>query len=111
MPSLRRPGDVFIRHVVQPLTANADPQMEAMTQELIDAAIECGGVTTSPIDCTLRGISSFKADRQALKFFERKCYYDPTAVSESVLLEVCKSCGISIVEDVTDLISSEGHSI
>lgn len=67
----------FVMLFNQPRTAEADLRMEAMTQELIEAAIKCGGRYYLPYRLHASREQFFQAYPQAAQFFERKRHYDP----------------------------------
>jgi len=64
-------------------TSDADARMEAMTQELIDAALECGGRYYLPYRLHATEEQFKAAYPQARKFFERKLHYDPTELFQN----------------------------
>ena len=80
--------DTFLRYADQEMfgfvmlfnqlrTPNADSRMEAMTRELIDAALESGGRYYLPYRLHATKAQFSKAYAQAPAFFERKRHYDP----------------------------------
>jgi len=73
----------FVMLFNQPRTAEADERMETMTQELIDAAIECGGRYYLPYRLHATKAQLFKAYPQAAAFFQRKRHYDPEEIFQN----------------------------
>lgn len=80
--------DTFLRYADQPMFAlvmlfnieravEADVEMQAMTRELIDAALECGGRYYLPYRLHASVAQFHRAYPQAATFFERKRFYDP----------------------------------
>lgn len=67
----------------QPRTPNADSRMEAMTQELIDAAVEAGGRYYLPYRLHATKAQLCKAYPQIRAFFERKRHYDAEGVFQN----------------------------
>jgi FAD/FMN-containing dehydrogenase len=70
----------FVMLFNQPRAPNADSRMEAMTQELIEAAVACGGRYYLPYRLHATKAQLFKAYPQAGAFFEQKRQYDPEDV-------------------------------
>jgi FAD/FMN-containing dehydrogenase len=64
----------------QPRTPNADSRMEAMTRELIDAALEADGRYYLPYRLHATKDQFARAYPQAVEFFERKRHYDPEEI-------------------------------
>ncbi len=58
-------------------TPQADSRMETMTQELIDAALNCGGRYYLPYRLHATREQFMAAYPQAPRFFQRKRHYDP----------------------------------
>jgi len=73
----------FVMLFNQPRTAEADERMETMTQELIDATIECGGRYYLPYRLHATKAQLFKAYPQAVAFFQRKRHYDPEEIFQN----------------------------
>jgi len=73
----------FVMLFNQPRTSTADSQMEVMTRELIDAAIECGGRYYLPYRLHATKEQFFRAYPQAATFFERKRQYDPAEIFQN----------------------------
>jgi FAD/FMN-containing dehydrogenase len=67
----------------QQRTPEADGEMEAMTQELIDAAIECEGRYYLPYRLHAEKEQFLKSYPQAKAFFERKRLYDPEEIFQN----------------------------
>ncbi len=91
---LKKDQDSFLRYADQDMcalvmlfnqerTEKADTRMEAMTQELIDAAIACGGRYYLPyrLHATVEQFAT--AYPQAKAFFERKRFYDPEGIFQN----------------------------
>jgi FAD/FMN-containing dehydrogenase len=78
-------GDLFglVMLFNQLRTAEADRQMEAMTQELIDAALECGGRYYLPYRLHATKAQFHRAYPQATEFFARKRQYDPEEIFQN----------------------------
>jgi FAD/FMN-containing dehydrogenase len=70
----------FVMLFNQERTAAADSQMEAMTQELIDAVIACGGRYYLPYRLHATKEQFFKAYPRTGEFFERKRQLDPHGI-------------------------------
>jgi FAD/FMN-containing dehydrogenase len=66
----------FVMLFNQPRTNDADTRMEAMTRELIDAAIDCGGRYYLPYRLHATKDQMARAYPKAAAFFERKRHYD-----------------------------------
>lgn len=64
-------------------TLEADLQMEAMTRELIDAALACGGRYYLPYRLHATKEQFFQGYPQAVTFFEQKRFWDPEAVFQN----------------------------
>ena len=64
----------------QPRTSEAEHRMEAMTQELIDAALESGGRYYLPYRLHATTVQLHRAYPQARVFFEQKRRYDPEEI-------------------------------
>jgi FAD/FMN-containing dehydrogenase len=73
----------FVMLFNQPRTPNADSRMEAMTRELIDAAVESGGRFYLPYRLHATKEQLFRAYLQAPAFFDRKRHYDPDEVFQN----------------------------
>ncbi len=73
----------FVMLFNQPRTAKADARMELMTQELIDAAIACGGRYYLPYRLHATKAQFFQAYPQAAAFFERKRHFDPDEIFQN----------------------------
>jgi FAD/FMN-containing dehydrogenase len=73
----------FVMLFNQPRTRDADDRMEAMTRELIDAVIACGGRFYLPYRLHASREQMMKAYPQAAAFFERKRHYDPAEIFQS----------------------------
>jgi FAD/FMN-containing dehydrogenase len=67
----------FVMLFSQPRTAEGDAAMEAMTRDLIDAALACGGRYYLPYRLHATGDQFGRAYPQAAEFFERKRRFDP----------------------------------
>jgi hypothetical protein len=67
----------------QARTPNADSRMEAMTRELIDAALEADGRYYLPYRLHATNDQFAKAYPQAAEFFERKRHYDPEEIFQN----------------------------
>jgi FAD/FMN-containing dehydrogenase len=66
----------FVMLFSQPSTPIADSRMEVMTQELIEAALDCGGRYYLPYRLHATKAQFSRAYPQAAGFFERKRRYD-----------------------------------
>lgn len=86
--NIREDRDTFLRYADREMfglvmlfnqlrTAEADEQMQAMTQELIDAALECEGRYYLPYRLHATKAQFHRAYPQAAAFFEKKRRYDP----------------------------------
>jgi FAD/FMN-containing dehydrogenase len=64
-------------------TSDADRRMEAMTQDLIDAALECEGRYYLPYRLHATRLQFNAAYPQAGAFFERKRHYDPDVLFQN----------------------------
>jgi FAD/FMN-containing dehydrogenase len=73
----------FVMLFNQPRTPNADSRMEAMTQGLIDAALEAGGRYYLPYRLHASGAQFAKSYPQATAFFAAKRRYDPAEVFQN----------------------------
>jgi FAD/FMN-containing dehydrogenase len=73
----------FVMLFNQPRTPEADNRMEAMTQELIEAAIESGGRYYLPYRLHATRAQLVKAYPQAAAFFEKKRHQDPEEVFQN----------------------------
>jgi FAD/FMN-containing dehydrogenase len=73
----------FVLLFNQARTPAADQAMEAMTRELIDAALDCGGryYLTYRLHATQEQFT--RAYPQAAAFFERKRHYDPEEIFQN----------------------------
>jgi FAD/FMN-containing dehydrogenase len=67
----------------QPRTAEADERMEALTQELINAALNCHGRYYLPYRLHASEAQLHQAYPRASTFFERKRRYDPQGVFQN----------------------------
>jgi FAD/FMN-containing dehydrogenase len=67
----------------QPLTQEADAKMEALTRELIDASLQCGGRYYLPYRLHATREQFTRAYPQAGAFFERKRHYDPDEILQN----------------------------
>jgi FAD/FMN-containing dehydrogenase len=92
--NIREDKDTFLRYADREMfglvmlfnqlrTPEADRQMEAMTQELIDAALECEGRYYLPYRLHATKAQFDKAYPQAASFFERKRRYDPEEIFQN----------------------------
>ncbi len=70
----------FVMLFNQPRTPNADSRMEAMTRELIDAALEAEGRYYLPYRLHATNDQFTRAYPQAAEFFARKRHYDPEEI-------------------------------
>lgn len=77
----------FVMLFNQARNQEGDKRMEGMTQELIDAALACGGRYYLPYRLHATNAQFEKAYPQARTWFERKHYYDPDAVFQNQLYE------------------------
>lgn len=75
-------GLVLLFH--QPRTPAADEAMAALTRELIDAALACGGRYYLPYRPHATAAQFLQAYPQAPEFFAKKRRYDPTGVFENL---------------------------
>jgi FAD/FMN-containing dehydrogenase len=73
----------FVMLFNQPLTPSADSRMEAMTQELIEAAVACGGRYYLPYRLHATKAQLSQAYPRAVAFFEQKRHYDPEEVFQN----------------------------
>jgi FAD/FMN-containing dehydrogenase len=73
----------FVMLFNQPRTSDADARMEAMTHELIDAAIACGGRYYLPYRLHATKDHFVGAYPQAAAFFESKRRYDPAEIFQN----------------------------
>ena len=73
----------FVMLFNQPRTQDGEDRMAAMTRELIDAAIACGGRYYLPYRLHATEDQFFAAYPQAPAFFERKRHYDPDEVFQN----------------------------
>jgi FAD/FMN-containing dehydrogenase len=73
----------FVMLFNQPRTPDADARMEAMTRELIDASIACGGRYYLPYRLHATKDQMVKAYPQAVAFFELKRRYDPDEIFQN----------------------------
>ncbi len=73
----------FVMLFNQPRTPEADTRMEAMTRELIDAAVDLGGRYYLPYRLHATVEQFYRAYPQARQFFERKRAYDPDEVFQN----------------------------
>ncbi len=75
-------GLVLLFH--QPRTPAADEAMAALTRELIDAALACGGRYYLPYRPHATAAQFLQAYPQAPEFFAKKRQYDPNGVFENL---------------------------
>jgi FAD/FMN-containing dehydrogenase len=75
-----RPMFAFVMLFVQSRDAPGETAMESMTQELIEAALACGGRYYLPYRLHATPELFDRAYPQARTFFERKRHYDPDEV-------------------------------
>lgn len=61
----------------QPMTATAESHMQVVTQELVDAALVCGGRYYLPYRLAATAQQFAQAFPQAQEFFSLKRHYDP----------------------------------
>jgi FAD/FMN-containing dehydrogenase len=73
----------FVMLFNQLRTKEADEQMERMTRELVDAALQCSGRYYLPYRLHATKDQFHKAYPQAWKFFARKRQYDPGEVFQN----------------------------
>jgi hypothetical protein len=73
----------FVMLFNQPRTTEADARMEPMTQELIDAAIECQGRYYLPYRLHATKAQFYQGYPQAAAFFARKRHYDPEEIFQN----------------------------
>jgi FAD/FMN-containing dehydrogenase len=73
----------FVMLFNQPRTAEGDKRMEALTSELIEAAIGCGGRYYLPYRLHATKGQFARAYPRATEFFERKRQIDPTGLFEN----------------------------
>ncbi len=71
----------------QPRSADADERMQALTRELIDAVLECGGRYYLPYRLHATREQFARAYPQAREFFARKRYYDPDGLFRNQFYE------------------------
>jgi FAD/FMN-containing dehydrogenase len=92
--NVQQDNDTFLRYADQEMfafvmlfsqqrTPDADSRMEAMTRNLIDAAIECQGCYYLPYRLHASTEQFARAYPQATDFFERKRHYDPDEVFQN----------------------------
>jgi FAD/FMN-containing dehydrogenase len=74
----------FVMLFNQPRTPQSDARMEAMTQELINAALDCGGRYYLPYRLHATKDQFRKAYPQATEFFARKRVHDPNEVFQNL---------------------------
>jgi FAD/FMN-containing dehydrogenase len=77
----------FVMLFSQPRTRQADDQMEALTRELIDAALGLKGTYYLPYRLHATPAQFRKAYPQAPRFFERKRHYDPDGLFQNRFFE------------------------
>lgn len=70
----------FVMLFNHPRTAAADAQMEAFTQKMIDAALECGGRYYLPYRLHATQTQLHQAYPMARDFFAKKRQYDPDGI-------------------------------
>lgn len=75
----------FVMLFNEPRTPRGDSQMEAMTRELIDAALDSGGRYYLPYRLHATKEQFARAYPQAREFFERKRRYDPGEIFQNQL--------------------------
>lgn len=89
--SVNEDPDVFLRYADKPMfafvmlfnqeqSAEAEAAMQAMTREMIDAAIACGGRYYLPYRLHATPEQFYRAYPQAHEFFDSKRRYDPNEV-------------------------------
>jgi len=92
--NVKQDNDTFLRYADQNMfafvmlfnqarTQEDDGRMEKMTQELIDAALECGGRYYLPYRLHATKAQFEKAYPQARAWFERKRHYDPEEIFQN----------------------------
>jgi FAD/FMN-containing dehydrogenase len=92
--NVRGDQDAFLRYADQDMfafvmlfnqarTPEADNQMEALTTELIEAALSCGGRYYLPYRLHATKDQFARAYPQAAEFFARKRQFDPTGLFEN----------------------------
>jgi FAD/FMN-containing dehydrogenase len=69
-----------------------DKRMEEMTQELIDAALVCGGRYYLPYRSHATKAQFEKAYPKAQSWFERKHHYDPDGIFQNQFFTKYGSC-------------------
>lgn len=74
----------FVMLFNQPRTPEADLAMEKLTQELIDASLECAGRYYLPYRPHATRAQFLRAYPQALRFFEAQRRYDPEGVFQNL---------------------------
>ncbi len=96
--SVRRDGETVLRYADrdmfsfvmlfnQPRTPEADTRMEALTRELIDAALNLEGTYYLPYRLHATPAQFHKAYPEAVHFFERKRHYDPGGLFQNQFSE------------------------
>jgi FAD/FMN-containing dehydrogenase len=96
--TVRRDGETVLRYAdrdmfslvllfSQPRTPEADARMEALTRELIDAALALEGNYYLPYRLHATPAQFLKAYPGAVRFFERKRHYDPDGVFQNRFFE------------------------
>jgi FAD/FMN-containing dehydrogenase len=73
----------FVMLFNQPRTSTADSQMAALTQELIEAAISCGGRFYLPYRLHATKDQLTRAYPRSVEFFEHKRHYDPQGIFQN----------------------------
>jgi FAD/FMN-containing dehydrogenase len=73
----------FVMLFNQARTKEADGEMEALTREMIDAAIECGGRYYLPYRLHASREQFNRAYPRGSEFFERKRHYDPQGMFQN----------------------------
>lgn len=73
----------FVMLFNQARTQEDDKRMDEMTQELIDAALACGGRYYLPYRLHATKAQFEKAYPQARSWFERKRHYDPDDIFQN----------------------------
>jgi FAD/FMN-containing dehydrogenase len=77
----------FVMLFSQERTPEADSRMEAMTREMIDAALELGGRYYLPYRLHATKEQFYRAYPQASRFFELKRQYDPDLLFQNMFYQ------------------------
>ena len=83
----------FVMFFSQPRNAAGDAQMQQMTRELIDAALNAGGRYYLPYRLHATGTQFRRAYPQAEKFFALKRKYDPREIFQNQFYSKYSSVG------------------